>query len=524
MTYFFSILSVLLLCLYCHKPQKENVPAHNRELKLSFKYNPLTIDPRKNSDPVSCALINMLYEGLTHLESDGSISLGLASSINVSENNTLYTFHLKDAYWSNGKPITSYDVEYSWKKMLSPNFHCINAYFLYPIKHARQIKLGITSLDRLGIYIEDDKTFSLKLEHPNPHFLKMLSFVSCFPIWKETDNADHPEMAFSGPFVLQEWHADNFLVLKKNPFFWNASKVHLESIYISIVPDENTSFKLYESRAIDCLGSLFSPIPLEELPMISKHHLATTQAYAGTTMCFFNIRCFPFDNLNIRKAFSYAINKKDIIDNICQNHEIQAYGIIPPMLKKQKEIKCIPDGSKELAKHHFTLGLKECGIAASELPQLTFSVYSSVLEKTIALALQQQWKEVLGVDVALECLDVKIFLDKLYKKNYQFSLMSILAQYFDPMNFLERFISSDGPKNFCSWEDSSFKQLLESSSDTSSEEDRLLLLEKAEELLMHEAPVAPIYHHTITYTQHEELEGMSMTPVGLLDFRYAYFK
>lgn len=528
MTLYFSILFILLFSFSCHKPHKE-LPSIRDQLHLTFKYNPITIDPRKNSDPISCALINMLYEGLTHLEPDGSISLGLAESIEVSKNNTKYTFHLKDVCWSNGKPITAHDFEHSWKKILNPSFNSINAYFLYPIKHAKLAKLGLTSLDRIGIDIEDEKTFTVRLEHPNPYFLKMLAFATYFPVWKDIDKEEVNEKTFtnsavfSGPFLLEEWHPDNFLSLKKNPFFWNASKVGLESIHISIIPDENTSFKLYESNEIDYLGSVFSPIPLEELPMVAKSHDAITTEYAGTTMCFFNVNSFPFDNVNIRKAFSYAIQKQTIIDNICQNHEEQAYGIIPPILKNHTHTKFIPEGSKELAKHYFEIGLKECGIEASAFPQLTFSVYSSTLEKTIAAALQQQWKEALGVDVILESLDVKIFLDKMYKRNYQFSLMSILAQYFDPMNFLERFISSEGTKNFCGWENTTFKQFIEDSSDTLSTEERLAVLEKAENLLMSEAPVAPIYHHTITYIQHKGIQGIQVTPIGSIDFRSTFF-
>lgn len=519
MMHFFSIICVFLLCLCCHNPSKEVERVKKDQLQLSFKYNPITTDPRKNSDPISCTLITMLYEGLTHLEPDGSISLGLAKSIDISKNNTKYTFHLKDAYWSNGKPITAYDFEYSWKKILNPNFNCANAYFLYPIEYAKSAKLGMTSPDRIGIYVEDEKTFTVRLEHPNPYFLKMLAFVTYFPVCRDMDDQNTSQEAFSGPFILQEWHQDNFLVLKKNPFFWDAANVHLDGIRISIISDENTSFKLYESNEIDCVGSFFSPIPLEELPLIAKSHPTTTTEYAGTTMCFFNVNCFPFDNINIRKAFSYAIKKQEIIDNICQNHEMPAYGIIPPILKDSRYTKFIPDSSKELARHHFELGLKECGIVASQFPKLTFSAFSSTLEKTIAIALQQQWKETLGVDVLVECLDVKIFLDKLYKRNYQFALMSILAQYFDPMNFLERFISSEGSKNFCSWEHTLYKQLLDSSSDTISNEERLDILEKAEDLLMSEAPVAPIYHHTITHAKHQGIDGIKITPIGLIDFR-----
>lgn len=511
---------IIWMCISCQSNQNQPVSTA-QHLHISLRYDPLTIDPRKNSDPVSCSLISMLYEGLTHLEPDGTVSLGLAESIDISKNHTKYTIRLKDALWSNGTPITAYDIAYSWKKILHPQFNSINAYFLYPILNAKAAKLGTLPIDEVGIYIEDAKTLTLKLEHPNAYFLKMLAFTTYFPVSKDYDDmsSDSPHQPlFSGPFILEKWNHNNDLLLKKNPLFWNASAVKLEEIHINIIPDEYTALQLYQLGQLDWLSNF------NELTTPSDAQESYTIDCPGTALCFFNVHCFPFTNINIRKAFSYAIEKQSIVEHICQGREQPAYGIIPPMLKNQRQTKFIPDGSKELARHHFELGLKETGLSASEFPSLIFSVYTSFLEKTIALALQQQWKEVLGVSVSIEIVDLKIFLDKLYKRNYQFALMSILAQYFDPMNFLERFLSPDGAKNFCSWENAHFKHLVEISSETLSQEDRLSVLEQAESILMSEAPVAPIYYHTLTYLKGKHVKDIQLSPIGIVDFRYAYLQ
>lgn len=521
-------LYILLLCISCAQSDTPTAPTAKRhDLHISVKYNPITLDPRKNADPVSCSLINFLYEGLTHLEPDGSISLSLAESVDISKNHTKYTFHLKDSKWSNGEPITSYDFESSWKKILSPSFNAINAYFLYPIKNARLAKLGLIPLDEIGIYVENAKTFHVRLEQPNTYFLKILAFPTCFPIWKGMeplqDNESSVPSVFSGAFVLDKWHQNDFLTLKKNLLFWNVSEINLNSIHVNVISDEMTSFHLYERKQLDCIGSAICPIPEDLFPLISTSEEKTTIDQAGTTLCFFNTHCFPFNNINIRKAFYYAINKQDIINYISQNQEKKAYGIIPPILKNNRTTKFTPDGSKELAQHHFFLGLKELGISASEFPNLTFCFYTDHLEKTIAIALQEQWKTTLGVSVNLEGLDVKIFLDKLYKKNYQFCLMSILAQYFDPMNFLERFLYTDGVKNFCGWESDEFKRFIDISFDVLSIDERLTILEAAEAVLMSEVPVAPIYHHRATYLNHSYLKGVQISPTGALDLKKTFF-
>lgn len=517
------------VCIGCTPIEKKTMPLR-QNLRLSFQYDPMTVDPRKNSDPVSCSLMTMLYEGLTSLESDGSVSLALAESVEISKNATKYTFRLKDALWSNGEPITAYDFEYSWKTLLSPQFNSVNAYFLYPIVNAKAAKMGLSPLDDIGVYAEDVKTLTVRLEQPNTCFLKMLAFTTCFPISQQVEN--NPTMAerlpfhtvFNGPFVLEEWHHNNVLILKKNPFFWNAAQVRLEQIEISIISDEHTAWQLYQTGELDVIGGAASPIPHSLLATSSPSSNFYTVDYAGTTMCFFNIHCFPFTNMNIRKAFSYAIEKESIVKHLCQGNELQAYGLIPPMLKAGRQVKFIPNGSTALARHHFELGLKETGLSRATFPSLTFSVYSNSLQKTLALALQQQWNATLGIHVGLETVEIKVFLDKLYKKNYQFALMSVLAQYFDPMNFLERFVSPTGAKNYCAWENSEFTHLVSIAPETASEEERLHLLERAEAVLMSEAPIAPIYHHTLVYAKQNHVEGLKTSPIGRLDFSYTYLK
>ena len=500
----------------CNKKHEDS----KRKLRISFKYDPITIDPKKNSDPLSCNLINMLFEGLVYLEKDGSLSLAIAKSINISKNKLRYTFEIKNLFWSSGDPITSYDFALSWKKILDPNFPSVNAYFLYPIKNAKKAKNGLVSLDDVGIYTPNDKTLVVKLEHPTPSFLKMLAFTTFFPTnHKESESLQ----SFSGPFTLTDWKHNDFCLLKKNPHFWNEKNIKIDEIKIHIVPDENTSFKLHQNNQLDFLGSFFSPIPQDALASLVKQNKTCSIQYAGTQSCFFNVQSYPFQNINIRKAFAYAIDKKAIVEHICQNQCIEAHSLIPPILREGKEGPSFAEKSKELALYHFEIGLKELGIDRKTFPKLIFSTYQADLEKNISLAIQQQWQETLGVQVKLEHLDVKIFLDKLYKRNFQFCLMSIIAQYFDPINILERFIDPKGFKNFSSWYNPKFVRFLELSESSNKNHERVSYLFKAEKVLLKELPIVPIYHPMVTYIKSGSIDNIEITPLGGVDFRHAQF-
>jgi oligopeptide transport system substrate-binding protein len=519
---FLVIILVLFIFLGCSQKKEKTPPSS--ELRISFKYNPLTVDPKKNSDPLSCSLINMLFEGLVKLEPSGEYSLALAKSIQISKNKTRYTFHLKDSYWSDGSEITALDFVDSWKQILSPDFNSINAYFLYPIKNAKAAKKGLVSVNEIGVFAKDKKTLVIKLEHPNPSFLKMLAFTTYFPTksMDEFNENEKTNLPFSGPFVIEQWKTNDYIILKKNHLFWNACKVKLDRIHISIIPDENTSLKLLQTQKLDWIGSFFSPIPQDAIASSLKQSNCKSKDTAGTSMCFFNTNTYPFNNVNIRKAFAYSIDRDEIAEHICQIPVKKAYRITPGILQGSQNGCFIPKDSGSIAKELLEKGLKELCITKDELPKLVFTFYNSDLEKTLASALQNQWLKTLGIKVSLEMLDVKIFLDKLHKKNYQFCLMSIIAQYFDQMNFLERFTENGSNKNFTGWEHKEFKRLLDLSSECLIDSQRTTLLEKAERLLMDEMPVAPIYHHNLTYIQSSKITGVEISPLGTIDFRYCY--
>jgi oligopeptide transport system substrate-binding protein len=515
--YFLTAL-LSLCCVGCQKPQASKEPKKN--LNLTFKYDPITLDPRKNGDPLSCTLINMLYEGLLRLEEDGSLSLGLVESIKISKNKTRYTLHLKTCYWSDGSLITAEDIVKSWKSMLAPSFPGVNAYFLYPVKHAKEAKNGLVSVEEVGVYAQDNSTLVIKLEHPTPSFLKMLAFTTFYPVKSTTTSSLE---VFSGPFCLQEWKHNDYIILKKNPWYWNQDKVKLDTITIHIVADEHTSLKLHQLEEIDWIGTFFSPIPQDALACFAKQKALESKDYAGTSSCFFNIHSYPFNNINIRKAFAYAIDKDAIINHICHNDPLKAYGLVPPLFRNQKTLKLAPEHSKNLAQHHFQLGLDELHLKRQDFPKLILTIFHSELEKTLAQALQEQWISTLGLSVSIEQLDVKIFLDKLYKRNYQFCLMSIIAQYYDSLNFLERFTEQEHFKNFTSWSHPEFKQLIEISSSYPKSYERQAILDKAEKILIDEAPLVPLFHLKLSYQKHPWLKNVEISPLGCVDFRYAYF-
>ena len=386
-------------------------------------------------------------------------------------------------------------------------------------------KSGKCSLDDVGVKALDEKTLLVELERPTPYFLQLAAYPTYFPVPNAGAEIPYPQngdkIVSNGPFLLSSWKNDDEIVVEKNPYYWQEKDVKIERIHMSIVADEATTLSLFEKGKLDWVGGLICPLPLDAISSLKDSNLIRKRPIAGTTFCSFNTKRPPFNNLNIRKAFAYAINRQSLIDNVTQMPDDIAIGLIPPVLKQYKSPELFPDNQAELAQKHFKLGLQELGITKEEFPSLTYSYFSSELHRKLAIALQNQWLQVLGIHINLECSELKIHLDKLYRHNYEFAQMSWIAQYFDQMNYLERLKKEDTARNYTSWENSLFGDFLEESFYLEPEE-RFLLLEKAEKIIMKEVPMTPFYHYHLIYLINPKLKNIEISPLGDIQFRKAY--
>lgn len=490
----------LILFTSCTKEQKVS-PKRPNTLRMNVIREPSTMDPRKGSEFIGSTFHTMLFEGLTRLNSDYSVTPAQAKTIEISDDRKTYTFHLRPVKWSDGSPVTAMDFEKAWKKVLTPDFPAPNAPLFYPIRNAEEAKKGIVPIDAIGVYALDEETLVVELKNPTPYFLKLIAFPTFFPVNHNLDEMDPSWMnqagenyLTNGPFRLQSWKPSNEIVLEKNPFYWESNMILLEQIKVSMVRDENTVLQMYENGEIDFIGDAISPIPKDALAKYQKKGLLKTFPSAAATAVSFNVSQFPFSNPAIRKAFAFAIERKEIVDNITQLGEEVATQIIPACLKTDKAHSYFKDGNIKKAKQYFAQGLKELGLAEEEFPILTFHYSFSDLNHKLAQTLQQQWAKNLGVKVQLEQCEYKTYLDRLISRDYSFAQMFWFAQYHDPMSILERFKYKNNPKNYCDWENPAYASLLEQTGSAATAQERSKLLEAAEALILSEMPLTPIYH------------------------------
>ncbi len=517
-------LALSLLLAGCSKGGNTYRP-QSQELRLNLMSEPPTLDLRKATDTVSIAVINLCFEGLMRTDPSGQPIPAGAESFTVSPDKKRYTFTLREAQWSDGTPVTARDYEMTWKSILDPAFPSEFATDLYILKNGKAAKSQTSSLDAVGVRALDDRTLQVDLEYPVPYFLSALTthsffavpthIVSAYPNW--TDG----HYVGNGPFILMEWKHHDQILLDKNPHYWDRDNTRLEKVTLSLIEDETTSLSMYENGELDWAGNPLATLPTEALPTLKKSGSLHTYEISGTYYYIFNTKAFPFTNVNIRRAFTLAINREAIVKNVTQMGQTPAMSLVPPTIWKDDN-HYFQDHDIAEAQRFFALGLKELGLTQETFPEISLSYNTQVGHHKIAQAIQEQWNQAFGIRVKLENKEWKVFLDELRQHQFQVARMGGLASVNDPSTFLDfyRYLSSSN--NQSQWYNPRFSELLEKADLTADEEVRTALLKEAEGILMQDMPIAPIYFYTGAYLKKPYVRGIHISDLNNLDLKWAY--
>ncbi|MCB1135142.1 MAG: peptide ABC transporter substrate-binding protein [Chlamydiia bacterium] len=498
-------------------------------LQLNITSEPPTLDPTQATDLTSGLVLKMLFDGLTRIGQDGKPEMAIAESVDISADGRVFRFKLREAYWTNGDKIRALDFAYAWRMSLSPQYPSANSNLLYVIHNARAAKEGRVPVNEVGIRTIDDSTLEVELEAPIPYFLELTASHIYFPIHYR--NAKHdtvwaaeagPNYISNGPFRLVKWRHNNELVLVKNERYWDVASVRLEGIHLSMIEDQTTELNLFESGFLDWAGTPLSVgLPSDALVPLREEGRLQSQPMVATYYYQFNIKVAPLHNAKIRKALSYAIDRNAIVTYVTQGGEHAALGLVPASISFKPE-GFFKDHDTATAQRLFAEGLAEEGMTVENFPLLTLSYNTAESHHKIAQVVQQQWREVLGVQVQIENDEWKVYLDRLNKHQFDIGRLSWVADVRDPINLLEVFQYDSLSSNHTQWHSDKYSNLLEQAQQTRELDRRRNLLIEAEALLMDEMPIAPIYFLSTSYLKSARLHGVFLSGLGDIDFRWAW--
>ncbi|MFE4523885.1 peptide ABC transporter substrate-binding protein [Cytobacillus firmus] len=493
-------------------------------LYLNNGQEPTSFDPPIGFDSVSWSALNNLMEGLTRLGQNHEPEAAIAEKWNISEDGKTYTFTIReDAKWSNGDPVTAGDFEFAWKRLLNPDTGSSAAFLGYFIEGGEAYNNGKGSADDVKVKAVDDKTFEVTLVSPQAYFLSVITNPAFFPINEKvaTENpqwfAEAESFVGNGPFNLTEWEHDSHFVMEKNDQYWDAENVKLDKINWAIIDDTNTEYQMYQTGELDV-----SAVP----PELSEQLLgeAKVEDQAGDYFYRFNVNMEPFQNENIRKAFAMAVDQKQIVDFVTKKGEKPAYGFVSYGFKDadgkdfRETAGDLVQTNVEEAKSLLKKGMEEEGYET--LPEVTLTYSTSDSHKKIAEALQQMFKENLGVEVKLANMEWNVFAEEQKALKFQLSRSSFLADYADPINFLENFQTGHS-MNRTGWSNEKYDQLIKDAKNEADEAKRFELMYEAEKILFEEMPIIPIHFYNQVYLYNDAVSGIVRHPVGYLELKWA---
>ncbi|MDT8399962.1 MAG: peptide ABC transporter substrate-binding protein [Pseudomonadales bacterium] len=522
-----------LLLTSCGGSQQSQVAAGNLQgvFHMGNGTEPQGLDPHIVTGLPEHHIIQALFEGLvTKNPTTLEIEPAVAESWDISADGRLYTFHLRhDARWSNGDPLTAEDFRWSWQRALTPALGSLYNYMYFGIVNAEAFGTGqITDFSQVGVKVLDDYTLQVELKEPTPYFLQILDHYSTFPVHRATLEAFGSassrlsqwaragNLVSNGPFVLSEWQVNSHIRVEKSPYYWDADKVKLNAIVYYPTENLTTEERMFRDGQLHFTNS----VPLEKIPTYLKEQpeLIEIAPYLGTYYYMINTTRPPFDDARVRRALAMAVDRKLLVETVLQGIVEPAYAIVPPGTLGYDPPKLFsydPEQAREL--------LAAAGYPEGQgFPAFDILYNTQESHQKIAVAIQQMWRQNLGIDVGLVNQEWQVYLDSQENMNYDISRRGWIGDYVDPNSFLDMFLTGGG-NNKTGFSNPRYDQIiLQDAPKVQDRDQRYALFREAETLLIDNMPIIPLYTYQSSHLKQPSVKGMPTNIMDYYNWKYVY--
>ncbi|MEI9889131.1 MAG: peptide ABC transporter substrate-binding protein [Rhizomicrobium sp.] len=456
--------------------------------------DPHYIDGQWEANVVGDALI-----GLTTDAADGSPMPGAATHWETSPDGKTWTFHLRDHVWSDGQPVTAEDFAFAWRRILEPARGAPYAYYLWLIKNAQAISDGKLPTSALGVRAKDDKTLVVELEHPAPYMLQYLLHQAVFPVPRHVVLAKGNAWAkpgnyvANGPYVPKEWVPNDHVTLVKNPRFYDAANVRLQTIIYKPTSDTLAALTAIRAGELDTQNL----VPGNEIGWMRKHipHTLQLHTYLAVNYLSVNFQRKPFQDLRLRQAIAMAYNREIITSKILKLGEPAAYHFVPPGIANY------PGGAalrfqalsydQRVARARALMAAM--GYGPDNHFHTTYDTSTTPDAKRSAAALQAMLRRIY-IDMEIVNSDTQIFYKKLQSGQFDMASGAWVGDFDDPGTFLDLLRSGAGENwgnNYGRYSNPAYDTLLDKANQTLDIKTRGELLRQAEQILLDDIAVSP---------------------------------
>ncbi|MDR1435964.1 MAG: peptide ABC transporter substrate-binding protein [Puniceicoccales bacterium] len=489
----------------------------NGTLRIGNVTEPQTLDPHLMVDLQQFNIGRALFEGLVTLDCGTLEPIpAVAESWEISPDGLTYTFHLRpNCRWSDGSPIVAEDFVYSIRRALSPDFAAPMAELLFPILGSKEFYGGTAPWESVAVAATDDATLSITLCRPTPYFLSLLTNPVWSPVQRrclERDGAatgrnsnwTRPgSMVSNGPYELAEWRVGDCVLLRKNNSHREVSEWSPDAVAFYPIGDCATEQNAFENGEIDITAT----IPPDRTSIDSS----TVSEVESLGVFYYILRCDvpPLNNRHLRLALSLAIDRGKLCQLIGRDPRFAAGNLVPPGCGDSHNYEFAHGYDPERARRELSLA----AVGKNSHP-ISIAVNGTANHKLIAQAIQEMWLKELGISIDLRCEEWKSFLITRRSGNFTVARGGWIGDYNDPTTFLNLFHSA-GTNNFCRWTNGEYDRELDAAERELDGAKRNSHLHRAEEILLGEAPIIPLYFET---NRHRISNRVSQWKANLLDY------
>ncbi|PTI43125.1 peptide ABC transporter substrate-binding protein [Staphylococcus succinus] len=484
-----------------------------------------SLDTALVTDTVSFDVFNQIYEGLYTLDKNDKAQPGVAKDMPKKSNGgkTLTIKLRKDAKWSNGDPVTAQNFEYAWKRVVNPKTASEYAYIMYDLKNAEAINTGKKDIDELGVKAVNDHTLKVELNKPIPYISELLAFATFMPQNEKVVNkygeqygTTAEKSIYNGPFKVEDWKVEDKIQLVKNKDYWDKEKVHLDRVNYKVLKDQQAGASLYDTGSVDdTLITADQVDKYEGNPGLKKRLLAST-FYVKL-----NRDNVPeFKNKDLRLAISQAIDKEGYVNAVKNNGSSATDGFTSKYTAKSPDGKDFTESiqsplsyNPKAAKKHYDKAKKELGIN-----NLTFTMNT---EDTADAKISAEYikaqveKNLPGVTMKIKQLPFKQRINQEHSETFEASLSGWGPDYPDPLTFLS-IMTTGNASNNTGWGNKEYDKLIKDANGKllQKPDERQAAMKKAEEIMLQEAPVAPIYQKGEAHLTNPQVKGLIYHQIG----------
>lgn len=460
---------------------------------------PFSLDPHKASGTWENNIIGDMFIGLFTENAEAEPIPGMAESWSVSEDGLVWTFELREAFWSDGEPVTAYDFEYALRRILDPATLANYASLLYPIRNARAVNLEGMPPEQLGVTAVDADTLTIALEFPAPYLPGLLTHYTTFPVpmhvveehgdaWVQPANIET-----NGPYKLVQWRAGNLVQVTRNENFYDNENVCIDDVYYYPTVDVQAAERRVRNGELHLITD-FAGQNLEFLREQVPDYVRVNP-YLGTRYLSFNTTVAPLDDVRVRQALAMAVDAEFIASEILRDGSMAACAFVPPGVNAYPGSAQTPWCGVPIEERRADARrlLEAAGFGPDNPLQLNYAFRATGDNPRIAPVLQRDWAEIADwVDIEIGQVETQIHYSNLRAGDYEIGDGAWIGDYNDAYNFLFLAESDSVPMNYSRWSNEEYDALVDRANRTLDPNARGGMLAEAEQIMLEDAAYGPV--------------------------------